>query len=151
LSRLGCSDVFLDTPSYNAHTLGCDALWAGVPMISLLRPLDAIPPSDGLFFVPTDKLASRVGASLLTAAGLDDWIVPDLSSYQELMIQAVTDRVWFGNSVEHLIRTKSSCPLFDTQRWVENFELALRQIGLGDASRKADILILFTPEDGSIL
>ena len=140
LSRLGCSDVFLDTPSYNAHTLGCDALWAGLPMISLLRPLNAISSSDDLLFVPTDKLASRVGASLLTAAGLHEWIVPDLSSYQELMIQAVTDQVWFGNSVDHLIRTKSSCPLFDTKQWVENFELALQQIG-DDASKKADILI----------
>mmetsp|Transcript_40758 Transcript_40758/g.85386 ORF Transcript_40758/g.85386 Transcript_40758/m.85386 type:complete len:489 (-) Transcript_40758:256-1722(-) len=39
LRRLGViADVFLDTPAYNAHTLGCDALYMGVPMISLLRP-----------------------------------------------------------------------------------------------------------------
>lgn len=58
LRRLGCADVFLDTPSYNAHTVGCDTLFAGVPMISLLRPDGAQNTASDPYFVATEKLAS---------------------------------------------------------------------------------------------
>ena len=144
LQRLGCADVFLDTPAYNAHTLGCDALWAGVPMISLLRPM-TIPcqnDDDDVYFVATEKLSSRVGASLLTAAGLEEWIVPDLPAYQALMVQAVTQRGWLDTVRTRVKETRLTCPLFDTKRWVENLELALREVGHNKESRDADIQIM---------
>jgi hypothetical protein len=69
LNRLSIgADLFLDTPSYNAHTVGCDCLSQGVPMISLLRNRKDNGNDIGNFIVPTDKLASRVGASLLKSA-----------------------------------------------------------------------------------
>ena len=43
------ADLFLDTPQCNAHTTGCDILWAGTPMITIMG----------------QKMASRVAASLL--------------------------------------------------------------------------------------
>jgi protein O-GlcNAc transferase len=46
--------VFLDTPLCNAHTTGCDVLWAGCPMVTL----------------PLERMASRVAASLCHATGL---------------------------------------------------------------------------------
>jgi hypothetical protein len=53
--RRSClADVFLDTPLVNAHTTGCDVLWAGCPLITL----------------PGTTMASRVAASLATATGL---------------------------------------------------------------------------------
>jgi protein O-GlcNAc transferase len=144
LRRLGCADVFLDTPAYNAHTLGCDALWAGVPMISLLRPLlfPCQSDDDDAYFVSTEKLSSRVGASLLTAAGLDEWIVPDLPSYQAMMVKAATQRYWFDTVRRRVAETRWTCPLFDTQRWAENLELALREVGHNKESREADIQIM---------
>jgi protein O-GlcNAc transferase len=36
LERLQCADLFLDTRFYNAHTTGSDALWAGVPILTLI-------------------------------------------------------------------------------------------------------------------
>ena len=42
------ADVFLDTPSYNAHSSGCDVLWSGTPLLT----------------VPGEKMGSRVAASL---------------------------------------------------------------------------------------
>jgi len=145
LQRLGCADVFLDTPAYNAHTLGCDALWAGVPMISLLRPLvgsSNIGVEDNGVFVATEKLASRVGASLLTACGLEEMIVPDLSAYQAMMVKAGSDRAWFRTIQTKLEVNKHLCPLFDTKRWVENLELALLHIVLSDGTeRLTDIRI----------
>eukprot|EP00968_Pinguiococcus_pyrenoidosus_P009783 scaffold757_cov246-Pinguiococcus_pyrenoidosus.AAC.29 len=43
------ADLVLDTPEYNSHTVGCDVLWSGTPMVTLKQ----------------DKMASRVGASLI--------------------------------------------------------------------------------------
>ena len=54
IRRSGIADVFLDTPLCNAHTTGCDVLWAGCPMVTL----------------PLERMASRVAASLCHATGL---------------------------------------------------------------------------------
>ena len=53
------ADLFLDTTLCNAHTTAVDILWSGTPMITL----------------PGEKMAARVAASLLTAAGLADQLV----------------------------------------------------------------------------
>ena len=49
----GC-ELAVDTLSYNSHTTGADALWAGLPLLTL----------PGAYF------SSRVGASLAAAAGV---------------------------------------------------------------------------------
>eukprot|EP00873_Tetraselmis_striata_P023871 jgi/Tetstr1/444135/TSEL_032033.t1 len=47
-------DLFLDTPAYNAHQTAGDALWAGIPMLTL----------------PGEKMVARVGLSMQLALGL---------------------------------------------------------------------------------
>jgi predicted O-linked N-acetylglucosamine transferase (SPINDLY family) len=54
LARLRCADLALDVLPYGSHTTGSDALWCGVPLLTLT----------GRTF------AGRVGTSLVTAAGL---------------------------------------------------------------------------------
>ena len=49
LARLRLADLFLDTLPYNAHTTACDALWAGLPLMTH----------------PGQTFASRVAGSLL--------------------------------------------------------------------------------------
>merc|ERR1711988_673028 len=58
IRRGGLADLFLDTPQCNAHTTGCDILWAGTPMVTLVG----------------HKMATRVGASTLTAAGCKELV-----------------------------------------------------------------------------
>jgi protein O-GlcNAc transferase len=144
LRRLTCADVFLDTPSYNAHTVGCDTLYAGVPIITLLRlpaGLDGIEVN----LCPTDKLPSRVGASLLTAAGLEELISQDIDTYKQLMIRSATDREWFPTITKRLLNAKRSSPLFNTPRWVKNLEIALQHVAKLSASESnqdyCDIII----------
>ncbi len=36
MARLGLADLFLDTLPVNAHTTASDALWAGVPVLTVL-------------------------------------------------------------------------------------------------------------------
>jgi protein O-GlcNAc transferase len=55
----GLADLFLDTPEFNAHTTATDALWAGVPIVSL----------------PGVNLAQRVAGSLCKDAGLSHLLV----------------------------------------------------------------------------
>jgi len=169
LRRLGIANVFLDTPAYNAHTLGCgkyllfclsvlclilpvvqltmtliilDALYMGVPMISLLRDdkdssglesaadvdLSNINNNIEMRSITTDKLASRVGASLLNAIGLNDLIYPTMTEYEEGMIRCALDEEWFSAVCQQLEASKDSSPLFDTKRWVENLEAAFESI-----------------------
>jgi hypothetical protein len=52
-------DLFLDTLTYGAHSTASDALWAGLPMVTMRG--DAFP--------------SRVGISLLHAVGLESALV----------------------------------------------------------------------------
>ena len=51
LARVGSAQLALDTPEYNCHTTGSDALFAGVPLLTL----------------PGEQMASRVARSLVAA------------------------------------------------------------------------------------
>jgi protein O-GlcNAc transferase len=55
----GLADVFLDTPEFNAHTTATDALWAGVPIVSL----------------PGLNMAQRVAGSLCKDSGMSYLLV----------------------------------------------------------------------------
>jgi protein O-GlcNAc transferase len=68
LARLKLIDVFLDTRCYGAHATASDLLWMGVPMVT----------------VTGRSFATRVGASLLHGAGLDDLIARDLPTYEKI-------------------------------------------------------------------
>ena len=58
----------LDTPEYNCHTTGSDALWAGVPIVT----------------ASGEQMASRVAGSLLRASGGADGVVRSLREYHIL-------------------------------------------------------------------
>ena len=76
LARHRHADLFLDTRYYNAHTTGSDALRMGVPMLT----------------VPGQTFASRVGASLLRAVGLEDLVAATLDDYVDMAVSLATER-----------------------------------------------------------
>ncbi|MBV9549182.1 MAG: tetratricopeptide repeat protein [Alphaproteobacteria bacterium] len=68
IARMALADLFLDTVPYNAHATACDALWAGLPVLTCRA---------GAF-------AGRVGAGLLNTLDLRELISDDLPTYEAM-------------------------------------------------------------------
>jgi protein O-GlcNAc transferase len=109
IARLGCADLALDTLPYGSHTTGCDALWAGVPMLTC----------------PGQTFASRVGASLLTTAGLPQLIATSLDDYRSRLHELAAKPHRLRELREFLERTRASNPLFDTRGFARDWEALL--------------------------
>ena len=110
LARQQLADLFLDTLPYNAHTTASDALWAGLPLVSL----------------PGHSFPARVAASILKAANLPELIAPDLAGYENLALKLARDPVALGAIREKLAAGRGAMPLFDTARFTRNLEAAYR-------------------------
>jgi predicted O-linked N-acetylglucosamine transferase (SPINDLY family) len=103
-------DVALDTFPYNGTTTTCEALWMGVPVVSLIG----------------DRHASRVGLSLLTAVGHTDWATETAEAYIEKAAELANNRE-LRQSLRSTLRedlTKST--LCDYAAQTTRFEAALR-------------------------
>eukprot|EP00981_Chlorochromonas_danica_P001351 scaffold289_cov169-Ochromonas_danica.AAC.12 len=71
-------------------------------------------------------MACRVGASLLGATGLGNQLVcSSLEEYEELAVSLAEDSDRLYTMRQHLENTRSTSALFDTTRWVRNFESGL--------------------------
>ena len=108
LARQGLADLFLDTLPYNAHVTASDALWAGLPVLTCTG----------------QTFASRVGASLLTAAGLPELITHSLADYEALALKLAGDAPALAAIKAKLAATSGTCALFDTARITRHLETA---------------------------
>lgn len=110
LSRHRAADLVLDTLPYNAHTTASDALWAGVPLVTLA----------GRTF------PGRVAASLLEAVGLPGLVTRSAADYEALAIGLARDPARLAELRTALVRQRGVAPLFDTPRTVAHLETAFR-------------------------
>jgi predicted O-linked N-acetylglucosamine transferase (SPINDLY family) len=102
------ADLFLDTTPYGAHTTGADALWAGLPIITL----------------PGRSFASRVGSSMLHAVGLPELVSKTSDEYVTLATSLANDRVRLSAIRNHIVHSRATSPLFDAERFARNLERA---------------------------
>jgi predicted O-linked N-acetylglucosamine transferase (SPINDLY family) len=112
LARHQLADLFLDTLPYNAHATACDALWAGLPVLT----------QRGTAF------AGRVGASLLTAAGLAELIAETAEDYETLALALARDPARLKGLRDRLVANRATSPLFDTPRLARDLEALYRQM-----------------------
>jgi predicted O-linked N-acetylglucosamine transferase (SPINDLY family) len=110
LRRLGLADLALDTRIYNGHTTTSDALWAGVPVVTMLG----------------GHFASRVSASALRALGLDELVALDLAQYEALAIRFGGDGDANLALRRRLQDRRRTAPLFDSTRLSRHIEDAYR-------------------------
>ena len=108
LARHRLADLFVDTLPYNAHTTASDALWAGLPLLTC----------QGTAF------PGRVAASLLLATGLPELATNSLDEYEALALRLATDAPLLRDLRQRLVQYRSTCPLFDTDRFRRHLEIA---------------------------
>jgi protein O-GlcNAc transferase len=108
LARHRLADLFLDTLPCNAHTTASDALWAGLPVLTRTG----------------DAFASRVAASLLFAAGLPELVTGSNEEYEALALTLATTPSALADIKAKLERTRTTCPLFDTELFRGHIESA---------------------------
>jgi predicted O-linked N-acetylglucosamine transferase (SPINDLY family) len=108
LARHRQADLFLDTFPYNAHTTTSDALWAGLPVLTLMG----------------QSFASRVAASLLNAIDLPELITITQEQYESLAIELAMNPNKLKDIKLKLANNRLTAPLFDTPLFTKNLEAA---------------------------
>nr|WP_249115922.1 tetratricopeptide repeat protein [Azoarcus sp. L1K30] len=102
-------DLVLDTFPYTGGTTTCEALWMGVPTLTLAG----------------DSLISRQGASLMQAAGLEDWIAADEDAFVAKAVDFVSDPERLAGLRTGMRARLVTTPLFDADRFARHFEDAM--------------------------
>ena len=108
LARHRLADLFLDTLPYNAHTTGSDALWAGLPVLTLIG----------------NTFPGRVGASFLNAVGLPELVTNSAFEYKDKAIGLAKDPRRLRSIKEALSAKRLTAPLFDTPLYTKHLETA---------------------------
>jgi protein O-GlcNAc transferase len=106
LARQTWADLCLDTLPYNAHTTASDALWCGVPVLTL----------EG------DTFAGRVASSLLHALGLENFVTTSQADYIEKAIDWAQHPERLAEVKQHLRTGRLTLPLFDTKTVTRHLE-----------------------------
>jgi predicted O-linked N-acetylglucosamine transferase (SPINDLY family) len=108
LARFRAADLFLDTFPFNGGTTVSDALWMGLPVVTLSG----------------ETFASRMAGSLLHAAGLPQLATDSFPAYQQLAVELARDRLRLAAMRTKLDAERATSPLFDTARFCRHIEAA---------------------------
>ena len=112
LARYRTADLFLDTLPYNAGATASDALWAGLPVLTLLG----------------EAFAGRVAASLLRAVGSPELVTTSRQEYEDLAVELAANSGKLARLRARLAAQGHASPLFDTTRFTHKLEAAYRAI-----------------------
>jgi predicted O-linked N-acetylglucosamine transferase (SPINDLY family) len=97
MARYALADLFLDTSPYGAHTTASDALWMGLPVVTL----------SGRSF------ASRVCGSLVRSAGLPELVCETPDAFVELAVALAADTARLKSLRARLEASRDTCITFD--------------------------------------
>ncbi|WP_170065936.1 tetratricopeptide repeat protein [Novosphingobium guangzhouense] len=112
LGRLTHADLFLDTFAVNAHTTASDALWAGLPVLTLTGR----------------QFAARVAASLLCAVGLPELTTQTVEDYAATALALARDPARLADLRARLATNRRTHPLFDTEGYTRRVERAFEEM-----------------------
>ncbi|HEX3694977.1 MAG TPA: FkbM family methyltransferase [Polyangia bacterium] len=122
-------DIALDPTPYGGTTTTCEALWMGVPVITLAGATHA----------------ARVGASLLSRLGLPDLVAATADEYVRIAatLAADSDR---RRTLRAGLRALTTTALTDGPRFARGFESALRTAWEDGVQRQAAAAPALPPE-----
>jgi protein O-GlcNAc transferase len=103
-------DLQLDPFPYTGGLTTCEALWMGVPTVTL----------------PADTFSSRHSLSHLSNVGLGDWAAGDLAEYEALAVTKASDLAALARLRAGLRARVAASPLCDAPRFGRNLGAALR-------------------------
>tara|TARA_B100000674_G_scaffold497910_1_gene533492 strand:- start:1571 stop:3433 length:1863 start_codon:yes stop_codon:yes gene_type:complete len=106
LARHKHGDLLLDTFNVNAHTTASDALWAGLPLVTL----------------PGEQFAARVAASILHAANLPELIAKDEAEYEAIALDLARNPEKIAALKQKVKDQSKTCPLFDSEGYTRDLE-----------------------------
>ncbi|MEC8821227.1 MAG: hypothetical protein VYA08_10065, partial [Pseudomonadota bacterium] len=112
LTRIAKADLFLDTFNYNAGAIANDALWSGLPVLTL----------QGQSYV------ARMASSLLTAINLSELIAGTEDDYEQLALNLVGNPEKLESIRTRLNSRRDDSLLFDTEQFTKDIETAYRQM-----------------------
>jgi len=116
-------DISLDPFPYAGGTTTCDALWMGVPVVSMSGEL------------PT----SRSGLSLLSAIGMEELVARSPEEYLRIAVSLANDLPRLASLRQELRGRMQSSPLTNAPRFVGNLEGAFREMWRKWCSRSSGV------------
>lgn len=105
-------DIALDTFPYHGTTTTCEAMWMGVPVVTMAGRVHA----------------SRVGVSLLSAVGMQELVAHNDQEYVTLAVELASDAKRRGELRKTLRKRMIDSPLMDALGYTRLFETALKQM-----------------------
>lgn len=112
LARFRIADLFLDTLPYNAGTTASDALWAGLPVLTLA----------GQSFV------SRICASILNSIDLPELITKTSDEFVNLAVELAHNKEKLHLIKNKIAQNRHTTPLFDSELFCKNLEVILEEM-----------------------
>jgi predicted O-linked N-acetylglucosamine transferase (SPINDLY family) len=104
-------DICLDPLPYNGITTSCDALWMGVPVVTLRGK----------------TAAGRAGEGILSAIGLTDLIASTSGEFLEIATRLAADRPRLAAMRKTLRQTMANSPIMNAPAFARKMEAAYRQ------------------------
>jgi protein O-GlcNAc transferase len=112
LARFRLADLYLDTYPFGSHTTVNDALFAGLPVVTLAGR----------------SMASRASASQLRAVGLPELVANSQGEYEAIALGLARDRERLGALATRLRENGHASPLFDMHAYVRQFEAVIMRM-----------------------
>ena len=112
LARLAASDIFLDTPVFNAGSTANDCLWCGLPIVTI----------EGRSY------QSRMSSSMLKSLSLEDMIAANLDEYAKVVADLIECPIKLANIRAQLLGNRDSHPFFDSSYFTKKLEQAYTSI-----------------------
>tara|TARA_B100001939_G_scaffold347262_1_gene368328 strand:+ start:298 stop:2298 length:2001 start_codon:yes stop_codon:yes gene_type:complete len=112
LAAMKHADLYLDTFIYNAGATASNALWVGVPVLTMAG----------------ESYSARMASSLLLSLGVPELITNTKENYEKLAIELSTNAEKLKTVKKKIMDNRSEKPLFNTKMYTRHFEKGLEKV-----------------------